>query len=73
MGMNVSKRIAAAMPQQHEVKVETTAAGRLRRRRWLDDVSTWDIVGMIGGSNCSEGGRLKDELRNEASYVWTNC
>ena len=36
VGMNVSKRIAA-MPQQHEVKVESAAAGSLRRRRWLDD------------------------------------
>lgn len=34
------------MPQQHEVKVESAAAGRLRRRRWLDDMSTWDFVVM---------------------------
>ena len=45
VGMNVSKRMAA-MPQQHEVKVESAAAGRLRRRRWLDDMSTWDFVVM---------------------------
>ena len=56
------------MLQQHEVKVESAAAERLRRRLWLDDMSTWEFVGMTGGSNCCERGRLKDELRNETSY-----
>ena len=63
--MNVSKRMAA-MPQQHEVKVESAAAGRLRRRRWLDDMSTWDFVVMTTiNFNCSEGGRLEDEPANQ--------